>query len=374
MLRILHIVQAVPFGGAQRIAGQLAGQQRLAGQDARILTPDRHQALSAQLEEGNIPYLSLRSKSPFGLLSWKRFHRWVKLFSPDIIHLHMALPSSLAVLALGVGKKCPWIYHAHTYPPEKPDWKNRLVKSLLGAKVDAVVGVSQSVTEATREYLGQSIKIFHTIYNGVEITEAPSLVRPGPECLGNIPFGRPLIGMATRFAPDKGIKEFITAIPTISAYLPEARFILAGEGPLLSWARTYGASLGLDGKLALPGFIQDMPRFWSSLDFALFTSPREPFGLRIIEPQAAGVVVVGYRNGSGSDEVIDSGKTGVLVPWREEEKLAQELADLWDNQKRYGQVAAAAYDRLRTHFSLAGMSQQCLELYDELLHKIQGKI
>jgi glycosyltransferase involved in cell wall biosynthesis len=185
--------------------------------------------------------------------------------------------------------------------------------------------------------------------------------------MGDVTPGQPLIGMGTRFAPNKGVREFIEAIPFISRYLPGARFVLAGEGPLLGWAQDYAAQLGVEDKIAFPGFIRDMFGFWGHLDFALFTCPRESFGLSIAEPQAAGTVVAGYRNGSGSDEIIVPGETGIMVPWGRQEELARELAALWSDPARYAQIAGAARLRLQTHFSLRNMSTQSIELYEHLI-------
>jgi glycosyltransferase involved in cell wall biosynthesis len=366
-LRVLHVVPAAPFGGAQRIAGLLAFQQRRSGLDARVLALQHHPALEALLRSRGVPYGSTGNHSPFNPRGWESLRREVRAFQPDLLHLHLSRLWSLMVLALGVGKRCPWIYHGHSYPPLRLTLKHRMVRALLRADADAVVGVSRSVTRALKDFLGEGEKIWRTIYNGIELPGAPELPKEWPEYLGDIAPGRPLVGMATRFAPDKGIKEFLEALPHLSRRLPEARFVLAGEGPLFSWAGTYGAQLGLAEKLALPGFIEDMPRFWRALDFALFTSPREPFGLRIIEPQAAGVAVLGYFNGSGSDEVVAPGETGVLVDWGDAEKLAHEAAALWYNKQKYNHMVQAARNLIESNFSLGAMGEKSLELYREVL-------
>ena len=371
MIRVLHIIQATPFGGAQRTTLNLADCERRSGVDARMAILYHDPAYLRALQERAIPAICVTGR-PCDPRGWARLRAGINRVNPDIIILHMALLWSSGVLAWGVGKKCPWVYLAHSYPPLLPSLKHRLTRRLLQRHLNAVIGVSRSVTQAMRPYFGPSPKIFRTIYNGIaaaDLIDRPPARSPrqaGPAA------GRPRIGMATRFAPDKGIREFIDLIPAMSRLLPEAHFVLAGDGPILPWARRYAAARGLTGRLELPGFIHDVSRFWRGLDLALFTAPREPFGLRIIEPQAAGVVVVGYQNGSGSDELIVPGETGVLVPWGDQETLARACAAVWADPAEYARLANAARRRLQTGFSLERASRGYRDLYGELLRKGRG--
>jgi glycosyltransferase involved in cell wall biosynthesis len=272
-----------------------------------------------------------------------------------------------ATLISLAGKMSPVVYHAHTYPPVRPNLKHCLTKFLLKRKAEAIIGVSRSVTAAFRDYLGRG-KIYRTIYNGIELSDQPPFDKAvWPDFMNGITPGRPLIGMASRFAPNKGIKEFMDTIPALSKRLPTARFVLAGDGPLLPWARHYSQTIGWSDRISFPGFIQDVSRFWASLDLALFTSPKESFGLGIIEPQAAGVMVAGYANGSGSDEIIINGKTGVMANWADREALARKIEVLWTDPPRYRQMARDARRRLETCFSIKKMTKECLTLYESLL-------
>jgi glycosyltransferase involved in cell wall biosynthesis len=362
LLKVLHIVHANVFGGVHRFLIQLAAQQRRTGVEAQILGIYQHPVVTRQIHAHHIPYLCLQNRYSCDPRAWVKLWRWVQDARPDIIHFHTHSLWTFAVLAFGVGKQCPWVYHGHAYAPEILTLKLRLAQVIFCRYFDALIGVSHSITQAMTSFWGPGIPISRTIYNGLDLSEAAGEIK-GPAYAR----GFPLMGMATRFSPDKGVKEFIDLLPGILRYLPQARFILAGDGPLLPWARQYVETLGLTDQVQFPGFIDDTPRFWASLDFALFTSPVEPFGLRIIEPQAAGTVVLAYANGSGSDEVIVAGETGVLVPWGDREALAREGARLWADPDRYQQIARAAWARLQSHFSITQASQKCLELYHELI-------
>ena len=367
MIKILHIVPAIPYGGAQRSVAQLAGQQRRRGADARILTLYQDETLAGFIEHQEVPYYTTGTHSALDIGAWIRLARLVNKIGPDIIHLHLALFWNLLIISLPRMKKCLIVYHARDFSPVKPDLKDRLIMWLLRFKADAVIGNSMAVTRDMNKYLGPGIPVYRTIYNGIYLPDATVVAKDFPDSKNNNSQGRPLIGMATRFDHDKGIKEFIEAIPPILHYLPNARFSLAGKGPILAWAKEYSASLGLSNILTFPGFIDQTPQFWSSLDFALFTAPHEAFGLRVIEPQATDTVVAGYLTGGGSDEIIIAGETGVLVPWGDRDGLAREMAALWADQERYTRMARAARQRLEEHFNIEKTASRCLDLYEELL-------
>lgn len=366
MLKVLHVVPAIPYGGAQRVVEQLSAEQRLLGIDAMVLALYCHPSLLANLSRAGVPCLVTGSHSPWSPRGWLKVRAILQKIKPDLVHLHYDLLWS--TFLLGICKKCPWVYHAHIYHSSRKGWKSRLRRKLLRTWADAVVGVSQSVTRTVELSLAPGPSHYRTIYNGIRLNSGASNSQESwPSFMEGVPPGRPLIGMATRLDQSKGVVEFLEAIPVLRSRLTSARFVLAGDGPMQEWLREKREEMGLAHVLALPGFIDNVAHFWASLDFALFTSPLEPFGLRIIEPQAAGTVVLGYLSGGGSDEIVVNGVTGILVPWGEKERLAQEAASLWDDPIRLHVMAAAATRRVAEEFSLRRMALECLDLYHQLL-------
>lgn len=381
-MRVLHVMPGSAYGGVQAIVLELARAQRAAGLDAQVLAFYSHPEVLHNLEKKGIPYRCVDSQFRWNPWFWRNFAQVIRSLQPDIILFHWMLLWSIFAMRFFLEKDCPWVYQAHifppltdyawngrpgTYPPLKSRIKYGLMRVILENRFDCIIGVSQKVTSACRRYYGPGVKRYRTIYNGVDLEAPPPPPATWPDFMGDIAPGRPLIGFGTGLGQGKGIKEFLEVLPFISLFLPEARFVLAGDGPLLTWARDYAQTMGLEQTLACPGFIRDMPTFWANLDFALFTSPRETFGMSLLEPQSLGTVVAGYLNDSGSDEVFIPGKTGILVPWGDKETLAREIAATWSDAAQYANIAAAAREYLRTRFSLEVMTQNTIKLYNELL-------
>lgn len=374
-MRVLHIVPvstsdikpALSYGGIQVIVAKLAEAQRLAGIDAHILAFRTNPAYFQEIEALQIPYVHVGGLSRLNPLLWRKLLIEVNKLKPTIICFHSLYISYLTIMSLLFKKRCPWIFHAHVYPPNNNNFQWTLVKLLFSHKFNSLIGVSNSVTESWRQYFSSRIKNYLTIYNGIEFSREVTLNKDWPDFMGNISPGRPLIGFGGRMAPDKGLKEFIDVLPIVSRYLPDARFVWAGDGPLSEWAQSYASQQGLKGKLAFPGFIRNMEAFWSSLDFTLFTAPREAFCMSLLEPLSLGTIVVGYLNGSGSDELIIPEETGILLPWGHAEGLAREISDLWTNYERYQKISLAAKDHVRNHFSLGEMVRKCNDHYQLLI-------
>jgi glycosyltransferase involved in cell wall biosynthesis len=365
-MKVLHIIPGGLYGGLQSIVTRLAEAQRLEKIDARVFAIYSNPAVLQGLKDKGVPYDYIGLAARYNPLLWKKLADRIAIFNPNVISFHNVILWVLLAIKAYMGKKCPWVYHAHNYPPSINDFKARLIKRLFNEKLDAFIGVSQSITSAFQQYFGPAIPKYSTIYNGVEIPLGKGCAKEWPSFMGSVPFGRPLIGMGTRIDFDKGIREFVDAIPAILHFLPEARFVLAGDGPELNWTRNYAEKLGIGEKLALPGFIRDISNFWPYLDAALFTAPQEPCPMRVIEPQAWGTIVVGYENGSGSDELVIHGETGILVSWEDKEELAKEIFAIWSDQGRYARMSEAAKENTRTHFSIRLMAQKSIDLYEGL--------
>jgi glycosyltransferase involved in cell wall biosynthesis len=366
-MRALHVVPARPYGGMQKLVEQVCAALRRLNVDARVLALYEHPVFCQNLTQLAVPWRHTGEHQPWDPVGWVRLGRAVREFNPEVIHLHSPLLWSTVTLALV--SRIPWVFHEHSIPTffQPWDWKREVLKKLICARVDAIVGVSQHVTKSAQHHYQGARASFHCIYNGISGSPGLSRSITWPDFMGEVPPGRPLVGMLCRFAPGMGIEEFIEAIPIILKKLPEARFVLGGDGPMLSWARAERDRLRLNQVLSLPGFIQDIWQFWAELDFALFTSPNEPFGLRILEPQAMGVPVLGYRNYSGSDELIDHGVSGILIGWRQADQIAEEMLSLWREPERREALTTSALERLTHKFSIDRMGRECLNLYQELL-------
>ena len=144
------------------------------------------------------------------------------------------------------------------------------------------------------------------------------------------PAEAPVVGSLIRFVEDKDPALWLDTAAEIARDRPDARFLLAGYGPLRGTIVGRARALGLGDRLVLPGAVSDVGLVYAILDVVLLTSRVEGVPNVLIEAQAAGCAVVSVDVGGTSEAVID-GRTGRLVRQRTPHSLAQAvLATLAD--------------------------------------------
>lgn len=143
-----------------------------------------------------------------------------------------------------------------------------------------------------------------------------------------------------RLMPWKGVETAIRALGQI----PQALLLIAGDGEDRARLETLCKELGLAARVRFLGALPraELPRLYSSVDLLVATShASETFGIGLVEAQACGLPVVATRFG-GFPEVIDVGRTGLLVPPRDPAALAGAVNTLLADPARRAAMAAAA--------------------------------
>jgi D-inositol-3-phosphate glycosyltransferase len=208
----------------------------------------------------------------------------------------------------------------------------------LACHIDASVSCSRFNAETVARRYGFTPEV---VFKGVDT----ALFRPAPadpglrERLG-LPGNAPLLLFVGRLQPWKGVETAIRALPE----LPNAALLVAGAGEDRPRLEGIVAELGLGGRVRFLGGIErrELPALYSSADLLLATShASETFGIGPVEAQACGLPVIASRFG-GFPEVIDEGRTGVLVPARDPHALAAAVASLLADLNRRAAMAAAA--------------------------------
>ena len=139
----------------------------------------------------------------------------------------------------------------------------------------------------------------------------------------------PLIGLVARFDPLKDHRTFLSAAAILAGKRPDLRFACVGDGPAdyRTELHELGQSLGLDGRLIWAGERDDMPAVYNALDFLCLSSFSEGFPNVVGEAMACGKPCVVTDVGDASAIV---GNTGIVVPPRDPERLAQGCREMLD--------------------------------------------
>jgi glycosyltransferase involved in cell wall biosynthesis len=207
-----------------------------------------------------------------------------------------------------------------------------------------------------------------TIYNCVEVNR----IRQASEKADQdallddlqLPLGVPVIGVVARLHPVKGIDFCLDALTQLHESISDFRLVIVGDGPARSDLTRRAESLNLASKIKWLGNRPQAEVFqlFSIMDIVVVPSRSEGLGLTAIEAGAAGKPVIA-TNVDGLPEVIEDGRTGLLIEFGDCAALAEAMRKLIgsaDLRREYGNCAANA---MRQRFSVDAYRQAILELY-----------
>jgi glycosyltransferase involved in cell wall biosynthesis len=148
--------------------------------------------------------------------------------------------------------------------------------------------------------------------------------------------------------------------------------ILFGIGPLQTQLAAQVTELGLEEQVQFAGYRQDLDRFIGYFKLLVHPAEREGLGIAVLEAQAAGVPVVGFRTG-GLVEAIADGETGLLVAPGDVSALAAAILRLIEDDEERTRFAAAGPARICSDFGIDAMVDGNLAVYCEVAGEVAGE-
>lgn len=140
--------------------------------------------------------------------------------------------------------------------------------------------------------------------------------------------------------------------------------LILGEGNQHSCLEDLTERLNLKGRVFMPGVVNNPYPYIAQANVLVLSSKYEGFGIVIIEAMACKVPVVATRCPEGPAEIIEDGKTGLLVPPGDKDALAKAINKLLDNRILCKSLTESAYEKVKEKFTLEKMIKQYEELLD----------
>ena len=206
------------------------------------------------------------------------------------------------------------------------------------------------------------------IFNGIDLDDFDQK-RNNTELRREICAGQdvPIVGMVANFNFDiKGQQFFVKAARRVVEKVPEARFVLAGDGPLRSTCEEEATVLGIRDKVHFLGERSDVSGILRNLTVSVLSSTSEGLSNVILESMAAAKPVVATDVG-GNPELVENGITGHIVPPADPEALADGILRLLRSPDRAKVMGEAARVRVEKDFSVGRMVERHADLYASAL-------
>ena len=281
--------------------------------------------------------------SPFAAESRCLPPNWTRRF--DVVHCHDAHGLTAAWCA-GMHRRTACVVSRRVAYPIA---RNPIAR-LRYRSAKRIIAVSRFVKESVlaRGFPDEQVEV---IYDGVAVPDTPAVGAGGP-----------LLGCVGWLLPEKGQELLIRAFPAVLARYPGCRLMLAGDGPTRRGLEKLAAALGVAAAVQFAGLVDDVAAVYRSLDVFVFPSLAEPLGSSLLSAMAYGLPCVAIARGA-VPEVMESGRTGLLVDAPDPAAFADAVLRLLDDAPLRTQLGAAARQTVEERFSVARMARETVALY-----------
>ena len=237
------------------------------------------------------------------------------------------------------------IFYKHNVVKAKTDMYHRWVQS----QVDAFICVSKKVYDA--QVIPNIINKYYLVYNGVNTYRFPVL---SDNNIPNKPF---IVGYAGRIIENKGIFDLLDAVKVIHNKFDEVLLLICGDGKSadIEQMNQYIKQHQMEEYVQYMGFQKDMNRWYRSIHCLVAPSKvQEAFGLVLCEAMYCKVPVITSTSGAQA-EIIENGKSGILIETVNSESIAEAIQEFMENDGVRESIIEQGYTRVKSNFTIAKM-------------------
>jgi glycosyltransferase involved in cell wall biosynthesis len=361
---VVEILATGSNGGAQEHLYSLMSRLDPSRYDVSIVSLSPGSA-ARKLERAGFPILIL--DEPDDAIAVGALTAHLSDVRPDVIHNHMyraELVGTRAAIALGqVGHRRPYVISTvHSSRIRAVEDRDQLRR--LTPQMDRMIAVSKSIERKIADE-GRDVIPVELIYNGVDLDRYD---HQEPCCTLRDEYGMEpgsqIVGVVARLEAEKGHPTILEAWPAVLREEPDAYLLIVGEGSRREALEQQALELRIGHRVVFTGRRDDVPAVTAALDVAVLPSYREAQGLTILEAMALSRPVVASNVG-GIPEMIEDGRTGLLVPPHDSAALAAAIVRLLGDHAFADTIARAGHDLVHDRFCLELMVGAIERLYDE---------
>lgn len=353
-------------GGQNQVLLTVTGLSEMG--DPAILVANQYGELArraAERSKEGLRFLPFWPKSEFDVHAAWQLGRIFAATQPDVIHAHDPHAVALMQMAMkmpGALAKTPKLAASrrvdfHLQRNAFSRWKNN--------RVDVWIAASQ-VIAGMLEKDGIPARKIHVVHEGVSISKIDRVDNVDAHAAFFLPHNAPVIGNVAALVPHKGQKHLIAAAARVIREVPDARFVILGEGELRETLERQIKDLGLERHVILAGFRPDVIGLIKSFDIFVMSSITEGLGTSILDAMACAKPVVGTRAG-GIPEAVTDEDTGLLVTPHDEAALAAAIIRLLKDPVLAARFGASGRQRAAEYFSVERMVSETQHVYQKAL-------
>lgn len=368
----LHIDTARTWRGGQNQVLLTVNGLRAIGQRAALVAhPDGE--LRQRAVEG-LDLIPIAPRAEMDLSAAWRLARVIKRLAPDVIHAHDPHGVAMASLALSLGSssrtsgsrsagagRAPALVVSrrvdfHLKGNSFSRWKYRQVDCFIAA------------SEAIRQMLiGDGVDAARTVtvHEGIDVEHVLAAPAVNVHEAFWLPHQAPVVGNVAALVPHKGQRHLIEAAHLVVRDVPDARFIILGEGELREPLERQVREYKLEKHVFLPGFRTDVLGCIKGFDLFAMSSVTEGLGTSLLDAMACSRAIVATRAG-GIPEIVEDGVNGALVAPRDHAAMADAIVRLLKDDGLRKKMGDEGFSRVQARFTVERMVAETAAVYARL--------
>jgi glycosyltransferase involved in cell wall biosynthesis len=360
----LHIDTARTWrGGQNQVLLTVKGLRAIGQRAALVVHPDGE--LRRRADDGH-ELIPLAPRSEMDLAAAWRLARVVQRLRPDVIHAHDPHGVAMASLALSLAAASAHGHSPALVASRRVDfhlrgnsfsrWKHRQVDCFIAA------------SEAIRRMLvadGVAEDKTVTVHEGIDVAQVAATPPVNVHEAFWLPHGAPVVGNVAALVPHKGQRHLIEAARLVVQRVPDARFIILGEGELREALERLVREFHLEKHVLLPGFRTDVIGCIKRFDIFVMSSISEGLGTSLLDAMACARPIVATRAG-GIPEIVEDRVNGLLVEPRQDEGLADAIVELLNDGGLRDRLGQAGFSRVSERFTLERMVAGTAAVYSRV--------
>jgi glycosyltransferase involved in cell wall biosynthesis len=358
---ILHVETERGWRGGQQQAAYLhAGLVARGLRSVMACRPGS--AMARRMADAGLPCVTVPMRGELDVLAGWRLARLAQRHGAGILHLHSAHAVTLGLWASLFRPRLALVAVRRVEFPLGNHPLSRLKNR--SRRLTRYVAISHAISDVMIRggVAPERITVIHSGVDPHRFDGRPAADEARRELA--IPADHHLVGTVAALTPDKDYPTLLRAAAAVITERPDVTFCALGEGAERQMLEAMAAQLGLGDRFRFLGFRKDVGAVLGALDVFVLTSSLEGLGTSVLDALAVGLPVVASRTG-GIPEMIDDGRTGLLVTPGDAGGFAQRIIALLDDPEHRRRLGAAAGEVVE-RFSIENTVARNIALYREL--------
>lgn len=374
-LLVLHVVHRFDTGGLENGLVNLINHMPESAYRHGVVALTEITDFRHRVKRADVGFYALNKPPGHGLRCYPRLWRLLRDLRPAVLHTRNLGPLEMqpVAAAAGVPARLHGEHGRELNDTEGNNQRLQTVRRVYSPFVHHYVALSRDLESYLVGKVGIGAPRITQIYNGVDAQRFRPAASGSVQPVAGCPYSQPghwLVGTVGRM---QGVKNqtllaqaFVRALELQPLMRQTARLVLVGDGPLRAQCQGLLATAGLAELAWLAGERGDVAEVMRSLNCFVLPSLGEGISNTILEAMASGLPVIATRVG-GNAELVDHGRTGIVVASADVEGLARALVQMHDDTALAAAMGRAGRAEVERRFSLQAMVAAYQAVYDRQL-------